>query len=157
MLNKVLIGLIGAGVIATGGYAAATGLDDSVPARTVSLPGATPNDSTTTGSTTTGGTTTNSTTTAAATTDDIVVGNAPAAGVAGATGEDISGPCDEPEHANDSRCTGAGGTTADHDEDDRSGSDQDSGDDRDDSDDDSDGDSEDDDDDDRSGSNSGKG
>ena len=155
MLNKVLIGLLGAGVIATGGYTAATGLDDSVPARTVSLPGATTNDGTTTGSTTTGGTTTNSTATAAATTDDVVVGNTPAAGVAGATGEDISGPCDEPEHANDSRCTGAGGTTADDDEDDRSGSDQDSGDDRGDSDDDSEND--DDDDDDRSGSNSGKG
>ena len=25
------------------------------------------------------------------------------------TGEDISGPCDELEHVNDPRCTGAGG------------------------------------------------
>jgi hypothetical protein len=34
------------------------------------------------------------------------------------TGEDISGPCDEPEHANDPRCTGAGtATRADGDDD----------------------------------------
>lgn len=86
-MNKVLIGLIGAGVIATGGYAAASGIDNAAPARTVSLSGAT--------------TTSTTTTTAAATTDDIVVGNA------AATGEDVSGPCDEAEHRNDPRCTGA--------------------------------------------------
>ena len=30
------------------------------------------------------------------------------------TGEDISGPCDEAEHANDPRCTGAGGERVDN-------------------------------------------
>ena len=40
MMTRLLIGLLGAGVIATGGYAAATGLETD-PARTVSLPGAT--------------------------------------------------------------------------------------------------------------------
>jgi hypothetical protein len=84
-MTKLLIGLLGAGVIATGGYAAASGLDTE-PARTVSLPGAT-----STGDTTTSATTTTATTTAATTTDDV---------------NDISGPCDEAEHRNDPRCTG---------------------------------------------------
>ena len=35
--------------------------------------------------------------------------------------EDVSGPCDEPEHATDPRCTGDGTTTTDDGED-RSGS-----------------------------------
>ena len=82
-MTKLLIGLLGAGVIATGGYAAATSVDTD-PARTVSLPGAT-----STGDTTTAGTTTADTTTR--TTDDV---------------NDISGPCDEAEHRNDPRCTG---------------------------------------------------
>ncbi len=77
-MTKLLIGLLGAGVIATGGYAAATSVDAD-PARTVSLPGAT-----STGETTTAGTTTVDTTTAATTTNEL---------------EDISGPCDEAEHA----------------------------------------------------------
>ena len=47
MITKLLIGLLGAGVIATAGYAAATSVDTD-PARTVSLPGATTNDDTTT-------------------------------------------------------------------------------------------------------------
>jgi hypothetical protein len=97
-MTKLLIGLLGAGVIATGGYAAATGLETD-PARTVSLPGAT----------STSDTTTSATTTAATTTDDV---------------NDISGPCDEAEHRNDPRCTGVstpapapapGVTTADDD------------------------------------------
>ena len=121
-MTKLLISLLGAGVLATGGWAAASGLDDSQPARTVSLPGATSTDDTTTGTTT--ATTTAATTTGATTT------------------EDISGPCDEAEHANDPRC--AGGITTDDDggDDDRSGSGRGSDDDHDD---------------DRSGSNSGKG
>lgn len=66
--------------------------------------------------------------------------------------DDISGPCDEAEHANDPRCTG--GETDD--DDDRSGhSGRHSGPGSDD-DDDRDGDDDDDDDDDRSGSNSGR-
>ena len=122
MMTKLMISLLGAAAIATGGYAAATGLDTD-PARTVSLPGAT--DGTT--ATTTGATTTNE---------------------AG----DISGPCDEAEHRNDPRCTGAGddddsgpgrGGDDDHDDDSGHGGD-------DDRDDDEDGD-------DRSGSNSGRG
>ena len=82
MMTKLLIGLLGAGVIATGGYAAATGLETD-PARTVSLPGATSTEDTTT---------TTTATSAATTTDDL---------------NDISGPCDEAEHRNDPRCTGA--------------------------------------------------
>jgi hypothetical protein len=77
MMSKLLIGLIGAGVIATSGYAAASGLE-SDPARTVSLPAATD--------------TVGTTTSAAATTDDA---------------NDVSGPCDEAEHANDPRCAGS--------------------------------------------------
>ena len=134
MMNKVLIGLLGAGMIATGGYGAATGIDDSAPARTVSLPGATTADTTTADTATTA-----DTRTVAATTDDIVVGNAPAPAVTTST-EDVSGPCDEGEHANDQRCTGDDGG-----DDDRSGSNEGSDDDSADSDED------------RSGSNSGKG
>ena len=80
MMTKLLIGLLGAGVIATGGYAATTGLETD-PARIVSLPGATSTEDTTT-----------TATSAATTTDDL---------------NDISGPCDEAEHRNDPRCTGA--------------------------------------------------
>jgi hypothetical protein len=50
----------------------------------------------------------------------------------GTTGtvEDIPGPCDEPEHANDPRCTGAAPTTTREDDDgDRGGRDEDGGDD----------------------------
>jgi hypothetical protein len=94
-MTKLLIGLLGAGVIATGGYAAATGLETD-PARTVSLPGATSTDDTTTSATTTAGTTT----------DDV---------------NDISGPCDEAEHRNDPRCTGGAGADDADDNDDRSG------------------------------------
>ena len=85
MMTKFLIGLLGAGVIATGGYAAASSVD-SDPARTVSLPGAT-------------------------TSDD------PTLGVTGGV-EDVSGPCDEAEHASDARCTGGTATGADRDDDD---------------------------------------
>ena len=49
-MTKLLIGLLGAGVIATSGYAAATGLETD-PARTVSLPAATSTDDTTTSAT----------------------------------------------------------------------------------------------------------
>jgi hypothetical protein len=86
---KIVIGLLAAAILGTGGFAFAAGVDDTQPARTVSVPG-----------------TTTAATTAAVTTDDIVVGNAPAATTT-ANGEDISGPCDEAEHANDPRCTGA--------------------------------------------------
>jgi hypothetical protein len=84
-MTKFLIGLLGAGVLATGGYAAATNTDAD-PARTVSLPGATTSDDTTTAATTVS---TNAATTA----------------------EDVSGPCDEAEHANDPRCGGATAST----------------------------------------------
>jgi hypothetical protein len=103
---KIVIGLLAAAILGTGGFAFAAGVDDTQPARTVSVPG------TTTAVTT-------AATTAAATTDDIVIGDAPAATTT-ANGEDISGPCDEAEHANDPRCTGAG-TTADDGDDDNSG------------------------------------
>jgi len=96
---KIVIGLLAAAILGTGGFAFAAGVDDTQPARTVSVPG-----------------TTTAVTTAAATTDDIVIGNAPAATTT-ANGEDISGPCDEAEHANDPRCTGATTTAADNDDD----------------------------------------
>ena len=155
-MTKLLIGLLGAGVIATAGYAAATSVDAD-PARTVSLPGATTSDDTTTAGTTTAATT-NATTTGGV--EDIsgpcdeaehrndprctggsTPAPAPAPGVT--TGDDdgpgdISGPCDETEHRNDPRCTG--GAAGDHGvDDDRSGHGSGG------------------DDDDRSGSNSGKG
>ena len=117
MMTKLLLGLLGAGVIATGGYAAASGLDDSQPARTVSLSGATTSDDVTTGFTTTQGTTTAATTTAATTTLENELENEV---------EDVSGPCDEAEHANDPRCTGGATAGDDHADDDngedRSGS-----------------------------------
>jgi hypothetical protein len=46
-----------------------------------------------------------------------VIGNAPATTT---NGEDISGPCDEAEHANDPRCTG-NGVEHEDDDDDNSG------------------------------------
>ncbi len=115
-MTKLLIGLLGGAVLATGGYAAASGLDDAQPARTVSLPGATTSDDTglTTGATTT--TTTGTTTTVE---DDIVVGTAPV----GTGTVDISGPCDEAEHATDPRCTGAGGGELEDDDNSGPGSD----------------------------------
>ena len=81
-MTKLLISLLGAGAIATAGYAAAASVDTD-PARTVSLPGATTNDDTATATITT----------AATTTDGV---------------EDVSGPCDEAEHRNDPRCAGTG-------------------------------------------------
>jgi len=134
-MTKLLIGLLGAGVLATAGYAASIGLDDTTPVRTVSLPAATSPGARTEG------TTTEETTTAATTIDaapdDIVVG--------ATTGVDISGPCDEAEHAGDPRCS-SGGAVEDHEDDDDShghgrGGDDDGGHGEDD----------------RSGSNSGKG
>ena len=101
-MTNTLIGVLSAGVLAIGGLAAAAGLGDSDPARTVSLPAAN----------STGGTTTQETTTAATTTVGTTTGEDEAG--------DISGPCDGAEHTNDPRCTG--GTTSDADDDDRSGS-----------------------------------
>ena len=113
-MRNMLLAALGVGVLALGGYAAASTLEDTAPARTISLPAATGD--TTTGETTTAETTTGETTTGATTTNEA---------------EDVSGPCDEAEHADDPRCTG-GGEDADRDHDD-------------------------DEDDDRSGSNSGRG
>ena len=126
---KILLTLIGAAVLATGAWAGTSLVDDSEPGRTVSVPGAT------TVETTTAGTTTGTTTTDEA--------------------DDISGPCDEAEHANDPRCTGAAGVQADDDDgDDGHGRTRGHGDG---GDDDGHEDDHDDDDEDRSGSNSGRG
>jgi hypothetical protein len=65
-------------------------------------------------------------------------------------GEDVSGPCDEAEHANDPRCTGGVDTDDDHGDNDRSGRGRGGGDD-------GGGDEDRGGDDDRSGSNSGRG
>ena len=133
-MTKLLIGLLGAGVIATGGYAAATSVDTE-PARTVSLPAAT-----STGETTTAATTTDDADDISGPCDEAEHRNdprctglgspapAPAPGTTTDDG-DISGPCDEAEHRNDPRCTGAAAADDrddihhgdDHDDDDRSG------------------------------------
>ena len=47
-MTKFLVGVLGAGVLATGGWATASGLGDADPVRTVSLPGATSTGETTT-------------------------------------------------------------------------------------------------------------
>ncbi|HUP33255.1 MAG TPA: hypothetical protein VM184_09510 [Gaiellaceae bacterium] len=135
-MRSLLIGLVGAAVIGTGGYAAASGLDDAEPARTISLPGATTGDGTTiTGTTTLDTTTVGRTTTGTTTARTTTTG----------AGVDISGRCDEAEHADDPRCTG--GVTGGNDrDDDHSGPGRGGDDDRDD-----------DDDEDRSGSNRGRG
>ena len=121
-MRTTLLALLGVGVLSLGGYAAASTLDDTTPARTVSLPAATTGE-TTTGETTTGATTTNE-------------------------ADDVSGPCDEAEHADDPRC-GGGVATGDDDGDDDHGDDDhgERGDDDDGNDDDED----------RAGSNSGRG
>ena len=99
---KLMIGLLAAAILGTGGFAFASGVDDTKPARTVSVPG-----------TTTAGRT------AATTTDDIVIGNPPAAtpGAEGGSTPDVSGPCDEAEHADDPRCAGPAREEGDDDED----------------------------------------
>jgi hypothetical protein len=146
-MTKLLIGLLSLALVGTGGLVAAVGGFDAEPALSVSVPAATTDrDTTTDRGTTTGRTTTLDTTTSAATTTT---------GGTTTGGDDISGPCDEAEHANDPRCTGAAGA-----DDDNSG--PGSGDDDRDEDDNSgpgggDDDRDDRDDDDRSGSNSGRG
>jgi hypothetical protein len=99
---KILLTLVGAAVLATGAWAGTSLVGDSDPSRTVSLPSASTDDSAT-GRTTTGAATTGATATGATTTTTTN------------EAEDISGPCDEAEHANDPRCTGAAGARADDD------------------------------------------
>ncbi|HEX6130199.1 MAG TPA: hypothetical protein VF044_00615 [Actinomycetota bacterium] len=136
-MTKLLIGLLSLALVGTGGLVAAVGGFDVEPAGSVSVPAASTDRDTTTAAatTTTDRTTTDRTTTTAGTTT---------------AGVDVSGPCDEAEHANDPRCTGAGG------DDDGNSGPGGGGEDRDDRDDGHD-DLDDRDDDDRSGSNSGRG
>jgi hypothetical protein len=82
-MNKLVIGLAAFVLLAAGGALAGNALTDS-----------SPNDAITTATTTVGETANDDVTTTTTT--------APAE-----TGEDVSGPCDEAEHANDPRCTGA--------------------------------------------------
>ena len=133
-MTKLLIGVLSLALVGTGGLVAAVGGFDGEAARAVSIPAAsTARETTDGGATMTGATTTGTTTTGSTTT-----GATPTGGTTTGGDDDLSGPCDEAEHANDPRCTGAGG----------------GGDDHDDRDDDDHGDR---DDDDRSGSNSGRG
>ena len=81
-MNKLVIGLAAFVLLAAGGALAGNALTDSSPTDAVTT------------ATTTVGTTTNDDTTTTTT--------APVA-----PAEDVSGPCDEAEHANDPRCTGA--------------------------------------------------
>ena len=90
--------LLLAGVAAASTF---TGIAPSSETPTLSIPDAV----------TTGGTTTN---------DDTTTGETTTVGTTTQTGPDISGPCDEAEHANDPRCTGIGVRT-DRDDDDRRG------------------------------------
>ena len=101
---KLMIGLLAAAIIGTGGFAFAAGLDDTQSARTVSLPGLSTSDDTTTAETTI---------------EDDVLGTVPATTATTTTTDrlDISGPCDEAEHANDPRCTGAVDDDDDRDDD----------------------------------------
>ena len=97
-MTKILIGMLSLALVGTGGLVAAVdGFGGSDPLPSVSLP------SVSDGSTTAG--TTTEVTTGATTGEN----------------EDVSGPCDEAEHANDPRCTG--GAVA-GDDDDRGGDDR---------------------------------
>jgi hypothetical protein len=97
-MSKLVIGLAAFVLLAAGGALAGGALTSSSSDDGVTT-GTTTNEPTTLGATTDDGTTTAITT----------------------TGEDVSGPCDEAEHANDPRCTG-GVTGQDDDRDeDRSG------------------------------------
>jgi hypothetical protein len=93
-MNKLVIGLAAFVLLAAGGALAGNALTES-----------SPNDAVTTA--TTVGTTTNDdmTTTVGTTTNDDATTTATTAPVE--PGEDVSGPCDEAEHANDPRCNGA--------------------------------------------------
>jgi hypothetical protein len=86
-MTKLVIGLAAFVLLAAGGALAGGAITDSSSDDGIRT-------GTTTNDVTTLGTTTNDTTTAATTT------------AATTTGVDISGPCDEAEHANDPRCTG---------------------------------------------------
>ena len=102
-MTKLLIGMLSLALVGVGGLVAAVdGFGEDRPVRSVSIPAGTTTEGVEDGSgtpgPTTGGTTTSATTT------------------------DASGPCDEPEHANDPRCAG-GGTSTSTEDDDRSGSD----------------------------------
>ena len=85
-MTKLLIGLLGAGVIATGGYAAATGLDDR-PGPHRLAPRCHEHRGHDDGR-------------------DLRPRRRPT------ISNDVSGPCDEAEHRNDPRCTGAASTPA---------------------------------------------
>jgi hypothetical protein len=94
-VSKLLAGIIAALIVGVGVAAASsltTSNDDPVPTSSISTLDSTASTSTTESTGTTETTPTTST----------------------QTGEDISGPCDEAEHANDPRCTG-GATTQDDD------------------------------------------
>ena len=104
-MTKILIGMLSLALVGTGGLVAAVeGLGGSDPLPSVSLPDA-GTTGTTTGATT--GTTTGTTTVGTTT------------GTTTGENDDVSGPCDEAEHANDPRCTGA--AVADDHRDDRGG------------------------------------
>jgi hypothetical protein len=78
-MTKILIGMLSLALVGVGGLVAAVdGFGDDQSVRSVSIPA----DTTTAGTTSGAGTTTSA--------------------------EDVSGPCDEPEHATDPRCRGNG-------------------------------------------------
>jgi len=101
-MTKLLIGILSLALLGSGVLVGVAGGLDSGPARSVSLPVSTTGRDTTTGEDTTTGATTPETTTAGTTTTGTPT---PAVTTSGA--EEISGPCDEAEHRNDPRCTGA--------------------------------------------------
>jgi hypothetical protein len=110
-MTKLVIGIAAFVLLAAGGALAGGAITDS-----------SPDDPATTGISTTNGTTTNDTTT----TNETTTTNRTT--TLGETGEDVSGPCDEAEHANDPRCAGDDGGHGDrprrnrgHDDDGRNG------------------------------------
>ncbi len=87
-MTKILIGMLSLALVGVGGLVAAVdGFGDDQSVRSVSIPAGT----TTAGTTTSAGATTSA--------------------------EDVSGPCDEPEHATDPRCTGEGTAAGGNDDD----------------------------------------
>ena len=135
-MTRILIGMLSLALVGVGGLVAAVdGFGEDRLARSVSIPAGTTTDGVEDVSgpcdeaehaddprctgVAPAGSTTNGATTAATTTSATTTTNAKTTGAT--TTADISGPCDEAEHADDPRCTGGGATDAD---DDRSGSDQ---------------------------------
>jgi hypothetical protein len=112
-MRNLFIAVVAVVLASAGAVLAGLGREEAPRVAGLTLSTGTTTDETTTVSAPTNEATTAETTTAATTTAGTTTAETTTAGTT--TAEDVSGPCDEPEHANDPRCTGAGG------DDDRSG------------------------------------